>query len=29
MLEIEDDSVSGGFGLTPRTTMYKGDINDP
>lgn len=29
MLEIEDDSVNGGFGFTPRTAMYKADINDP
>lgn len=29
MLEIEDDSLNGGFGYTPRTAMYKGDINDP
>lgn len=29
MLEIEDDSVEGGFGITPRTAMYRGDIRDP
>ena len=29
MLEIEDDSVEGGFGITPRTAMYKASVNDP
>lgn len=29
MLEIDDDSVQGGFALTPKTQMYRGDINDP
>jgi hypothetical protein len=29
MLEIEDDTVNGGFNLTPRTALYKADINDP
>jgi hypothetical protein len=29
MLEIEDDSVEGGFGITPKTAMYKASINDP
>jgi ferredoxin-NADP reductase len=29
MLEIEDDSISGGFGITPKTAMYRADINDP
>jgi len=29
MLEIEDDSVEGGFGITPRTAMYKASMNDP
>jgi hypothetical protein len=29
MLEIEDDSVEGGFSFTPKTAMYKASINDP
>jgi len=29
MLEIEDDSIEGGFGLTPKTAMYKAHVNDP
>jgi hypothetical protein len=29
MLEIEDDSVDGGFSITPKTAMYKASINDP
>jgi len=29
MLEIEDDSIEGGFSITPRKAMYKADINDP
>jgi len=29
MLDFEDDSVSGGFALTPTTAMYRADINDP
>jgi len=29
MLEIEDDTIGGGYGITPRIAMYKGDINDP
>lgn len=29
MLDFEDDSVNGGFGLTPAAALYRGDINDP
>jgi len=29
MLEIEDDSVEGGFGITPQKAMYKANLNDP
>ena len=29
MLEIEDDTVSGGFNITPRTALYRAEINDP
>lgn len=29
MLDFEDDSVSGGFAITPTTALYRGDINDP
>ena len=29
MLDFEDDSVSGGFGMTPSTAMYRSDLNDP
>ena len=29
MLDFEDDSVTGGFSITPTTAMYRGDLNDP
>lgn len=29
MLDFEDDSVSGGFAVTPATALYRGDLNDP
>lgn len=29
MLDFEDDSVGGGFGITPTTALYRGDLNDP
>ena len=29
MLDFEDDSVNGGFGQTPGSALYRGDINDP
>jgi len=29
MLDFEDDSVHGGFLMTPTTAMYRADLNDP
>jgi hypothetical protein len=29
MLDFEDDSVGGGFGATPSSSLYLGEINDP
>lgn len=29
MLELEDDTIGGGFQITPRLAMYKADIGDP
>ena len=29
MLDFEDDSVGGGFGVTPTTALYRADVNDP
>ena len=29
MLDFDDDSVSGGFNITPTTALYRPDINDP
>lgn len=29
MLDFDDDSVAGGFGITPMNAMYRGDLNDP
>jgi len=29
MLDFEDDSVGGGFALTPTVGMYKGEVGDP
>ena len=29
MLDFEDDSVGGGFGITPTTALYRADVNDP
>ena len=29
MLEFEDDTVGGGFGLTPTNAIYRSDLNDP
>ena len=29
MLDFEDDSVGGGFAVTPRTALYRADVNDP
>ena len=29
MLDFEDDSVSGGFSMTPSTALYRAEINDP
>jgi hypothetical protein len=29
MLDFEDDSVGGGFGATPASSLYHGEINDP
>jgi hypothetical protein len=29
MLEIEDDTIGGGFGVTPEQSLYRGDFNDP
>jgi hypothetical protein len=29
MLEIETDTVGGGFGITPAQSLYRADLNDP
>ena len=29
MLDFECDSVGGGFEVTPRTALYRADVNDP
>ena len=29
MLEIEDDTVGAGFGVTPSQTLYRPELNDP
>jgi len=29
MLDFEDDSIGGGFGVTPSQCLYRGDLNDP
>ena len=29
MLDFEDDSVHGGFAMTPTTCLYRADLNDP
>ena len=29
MLDFEDDSVTGGFAMTPRQALYRADLNDP
>ena len=29
MLDFEDDSVDGGFSITPRTALYRAEVNDP
>ena len=29
MLDFEDDSVGGGFAITPRTALYRAEVNDP
>lgn len=29
MLDFEDDSIGGGFQMTPDNALYRGDINDP
>ena len=29
MLDFEDDSVGGGFDVTPTTALYRSDVNDP
>ena len=29
MLDFEDDSVGGGFDVTPTTALYQADVNDP
>ena len=29
MLDFEDDSVGGGFNMTPNTVLYRSDLNDP
>ena len=29
MLDFEDDSVTGGFALTPAQQLYRADLNDP
>jgi nucleolar complex protein 3 len=29
MLDFEDDSVGGGFQMTPDSCLYRADINDP
>ena len=29
MLDYDDDSVGGGFAITPTTALYRGDLNDP
>ena len=29
MLDFEDDSVGGGFDVTPTTALYRADVNDP
>ena len=29
MLDFEDDSVSGGFAMTPTSQLYRADLNDP
>lgn len=29
LLDFEDDSVGGGFQMTPEKALYKADINDP
>jgi len=29
MLDFEDDSIGGGFGITPSNALYRGELNDP
>ena len=29
MLDIDDDTVTGGFAMTPTTALYRGEIDDP
>ena len=29
MLDFEDDSVCGGFSITPTTSLYRAELNDP
>ena len=29
MLDFEDDSVTGGFAITPAMALYRADLNDP
>ena len=29
MLELEDDTVGGGFEVTPASCLYRPDLNDP
>ena len=29
MLDFEDDSVTGGFAVTPTLALYRGELNDP
>ena len=29
MLDFEDDSVDGGFSITPSTALYRAEVNDP
>ena len=29
MLDFEDDSVGGGFNMTPATSLYRADVDDP